>query len=223
MPSGGKAGKTSIGRRIQPHPSLLKEFMMIRKQKYQTNKIPIPKKKIPNNFQLPKLQISNRKRFGYWKLDFEIYLKFGCWNLEFFLQDHHPIFPWPWTKIGLFDHDPWQSHDLVWKPLERTALYAIEFHLSTWSKKDRSAQRRYVQFLSVTGDHLPLSWFSIGQNQGRKDDNYNSLSNALAIDYYPTSVFILRFRLVTSYKDLLDSNQDVLSNILEFRLTAQFW
>ena len=55
-----------------------------------------------------------------------------------------------------------------------------------------------------------------------QDDNYNSLSNAFAIDYYPTSVFILRFRLVTSYKDLLDSNQDVLSNTLEFRLTAQF-
>jgi len=54
------------------------------------------------------------------------------------------------------------------------------------------------------------------------DENYNSLSNALAIDYYPTSVFILRFRLVSSYKDLLDSNQDILGNTVEVRLTAQF-
>ncbi len=38
----------------------------------------------------------------------------------------------------------------------------------------------------------------------------------------PTSVFILRFRLVTFYKDLFDSKQDVLSNALEFRLKRKF-
>jgi len=40
--------------------------------------------------------------------------------------------------------------------------------------------------------------------------------------YYPASILILRFRLVTTYRDQLDSDLDYLSNTLEFRVTAQF-
>lgn len=51
---------------------------------------------------------------------------------------------------------------------------------------------------------------------------HNSFSNAFAIDYYPVSVMILRFRLVTTYEDQLNSKKDTISNFLEVRLTAQF-
>ncbi|MEJ2627556.1 MAG: hypothetical protein P8078_03230, partial [bacterium] len=50
----------------------------------------------------------------------------------------------------------------------------------------------------------------------------NSYTNTLALDIYPTSIFILRFRLTTIFRDKLDSVKDNLSNSLELRLTAQF-
>lgn len=51
---------------------------------------------------------------------------------------------------------------------------------------------------------------------------YNSYSNSFAIDYFPASVLILRFRLVSTYRDYLDTDLDLLDNMLEFRFTAQF-
>jgi hypothetical protein len=50
----------------------------------------------------------------------------------------------------------------------------------------------------------------------------NNLTNSLAIDYFPTSVLILRFRWVASYKNQIYNEFDDLSNLVEVRLTAQF-
>lgn len=50
----------------------------------------------------------------------------------------------------------------------------------------------------------------------------NSYSNTLAVDFFPSSIIILRFRLTTVFKNKLESLQDNLSNSLELRLTAQF-
>jgi hypothetical protein len=51
---------------------------------------------------------------------------------------------------------------------------------------------------------------------------YTSYSNSFAIDWYPASVLILRFRLVTTYKDNSYTNLDYFYSTGEFRLTAQF-
>ncbi|MBN1290990.1 MAG: hypothetical protein JXB48_04045 [Candidatus Latescibacteria bacterium] len=52
--------------------------------------------------------------------------------------------------------------------------------------------------------------------------DYNSYSNAFAIDYFPVSVLIVRFKTVLSYKDQLNFHSDTFSTRFEMRLTAQF-
>ncbi len=67
-----------------------------------------------------------------------------------------------------------------------------------------------------------LSFSFYRSRRADSDDSQNSFSNTLAIDYFPASILILRFRLTTTYKDRLYSAGDNLSNTLELRLTAQF-
>ena len=54
------------------------------------------------------------------------------------------------------------------------------------------------------------------------DLRQNTYSNALAIDVFPTSILMIRFRLTTIYRDELQSDADKLSTTMEVRLTAQF-
>jgi hypothetical protein len=69
-------------------------------------------------------------------------------------------------------------------------------------------------------DDLSFSFYRC--NKPYPNFDYNSFSNSLAIDYYPVSVLIVRFRLVTTFQNQLNSNRDNLYNLFEFRLTAQF-
>ena len=52
--------------------------------------------------------------------------------------------------------------------------------------------------------------------------SYNSITNALALDYYPLSVLSIRLKLNTTFRDQFHSQYDLLSNYLEFRLIAEF-
>ncbi|MFC1569140.1 hypothetical protein ACFL4L_02790 [bacterium] len=54
------------------------------------------------------------------------------------------------------------------------------------------------------------------------DQSQNTYTNNLSIDLFPASVFILRGRWSVTYIDLLKSNLDRISNLVELRLIAQF-
>lgn len=50
----------------------------------------------------------------------------------------------------------------------------------------------------------------------------NTFSNTFAIDFYPTSIFILRLRWTAGYRNDLIYDRDIFSHLWEARLTAQF-
>lgn len=64
---------------------------------------------------------------------------------------------------------------------------------------------------------------SINRNRIPSFKNYrNSYYNSFAIDIFPTSVLIIRLRLITTYTDILYSDYDEFITEFEVRLTAQF-
>jgi len=54
------------------------------------------------------------------------------------------------------------------------------------------------------------------------DTRTNSYTNTFAVDYYPTSVLVLRARITTTYRDSRTLESDTLSTKLDIRMTAQF-
>ena len=86
----------------------------------------------------------------------------------------------------------------------------------TYRIKDNKSNK---QKLEIRND---LSNTVYKNREDKLDPGFNSISNSLAVDYFPFSVIILRFRIVSTYRDRINSGKDTLSNMFELRLTAQF-
>ena len=66
-----------------------------------------------------------------------------------------------------------------------------------------------------------LSMAYYRNNQKQLNPAYNTISNTLALDYYASSVVLLRIRLISAFKNILDSETDYLSTTLELKINLQ--
>ncbi|MBN1999645.1 hypothetical protein JW935_18975 [candidate division KSB1 bacterium] len=114
------------------------------------------------------------------------------------------------TKINLIY---WQEVETIGLLLEKKKNFSPLFGVTYRIPKGESGRA-----LAELRDDLSLSRYENIKPYG-EIRNY-TITNALSFDYYPISVFIMRFRWIATFNNQFSSDNDNLDNLVEIRLTA---
>ena len=116
------------------------------------------------------------------------------------------------TKLNFsYLHEKKHTGNILEKMSNFSALFGITYRIPEKNSTRHRAELRN-----------DISTVFYRSNKSGSEYDHNSISNAFAVDYFPSSVLIVRLRVVSTYRNILRADNDTLYNTFELRLSAQF-